>query len=145
MYYSVHIFSYCWPLIHYFSYHWPLIHYQYTSAWLPVVLDFCLGRWVEQKSLCIHPHSNYSTCLNILRENRQTYVSKTANTNRMTKKRTLSATTATWSMLPSVFWSRTSLPAATQKNYLNCTLSSFWYHHKLQTAMIPLVFQVFSM
>lgn len=99
-----------------------------------------VARSVEQKSLYMNPQTNYSTCLNILRENRQTYVSKTANTNRMTKKRMLSATTATWSMLPSVFWSRTSLPAATQKNYLNCTLSFFLYHHILQTVIIPVVF-----
>lgn len=43
MYYSVYIFSYCWPLIPSFSCHWPLIHDQYTSAWLAVVLDLYLG------------------------------------------------------------------------------------------------------
>lgn len=42
---------------------------------------------------------DYVICHSILRE--QTYVSKTANTNKMTKKRKLTATTATWSMFPS--------------------------------------------
>lgn len=44
---------------------------------------------------------DYVVCHSILGEHRQTYVSKTAKTNKMTKKRKFSATTATWSMFPS--------------------------------------------
>lgn len=118
-------------MLHIFSYYWPLIHYS-VSVYINLMaygFDFYfwrvwLSKQVQQKNLYVHTLTTLHI-LSILRENRQTYVSKTANTNKMTKKRKLIATTATWSTFPSASWSRTPLSATKQNNNLNGKLSFF--------------------
>lgn len=86
---------------------WTYKHFYLWRVWL--------SKWVQQKSLYMNILSNHIICQSISSKNRQTYVSKTANTNKMTKKRKFIATTAIWSTFPSASWSRTALSATKQK------------------------------